>query len=147
MKWRGNVVLPSDHRWWTLWEGCPAAWQEPRGGRLRPLRQRHHDGALHWPGSQLLHARPSECSWSPGKLLPQVVFRLPVTFSALLLQSIGEFILVDRDVRIKKRGKIYSLNEGYAKHFEPAVTEYLQKKKFPQVTLMCGGVGRAHSGV
>lgn len=48
-------------------------------------------------------------------------------------QSLGEFILVDRDVRIKKRGKIYSLNEGYAKHFEPAVTEYLQKKKFPQV--------------
>lgn len=38
-------------------------------------------------------------------------------------------------MRIKKRGKIYSLNEGYAMHFEPAVTEYLQKKKFPQVTL------------
>lgn len=51
-------------------------------------------------------------------------------------QSLGEFILVDRDVRIKKRGKIYSLNEGYAKHFEPAVTEYLQKKKFPQVPLL-----------
>lgn len=52
-------------------------------------------------------------------------------------QSLGEFILVDRDVRIKKRGKIYSLNEGYAKHFEPAVTEYLQKKKFPQVPCCC----------
>lgn len=51
-------------------------------------------------------------------------------------QSLGEFILVDRDVKIKKRGKIYSLNEGYAKHFEPAVTEYLQKKKFPQVPLL-----------
>lgn len=49
-------------------------------------------------------------------------------------QSIGEFILVDRDMKINKRGKIYSLNEGYAMHFEPAVTEYLQKKKFPQVT-------------
>lgn len=36
-------------------------------------------------------------------------------------------------MRIKKRGKIYSLNEGYARDFEPAVTEYLQKKKFPQV--------------
>uniref|UniRef100_A0A4W6FJA0 Fructose-1,6-bisphosphatase 1 n=1 Tax=Lates calcarifer TaxID=8187 RepID=A0A4W6FJA0_LATCA len=50
----------------------------------------------------------------------------------MLDPAIGEFILVDRDVRIKKRGKIYSLNEGYAKHFDPAVTEYLQKKKFPQ---------------
>lgn len=49
-------------------------------------------------------------------------------------QAIGEFILVDRDVKMKKRGKIYSLNEGYAKHFDPAVTEYLQKKKFPEVT-------------
>lgn len=49
-------------------------------------------------------------------------------------QSIGEFILVNHDVKINKRGKIYSLNEGYAMHFEPAVTEYLQKKKFPQVT-------------
>ena len=38
-------------------------------------------------------------------------------------------------MKISKRGKIYSLNEGYAMHFEPAVTEYLQKKKFPQVTL------------
>lgn len=50
-------------------------------------------------------------------------------------QAIGEFILVERDVRIKKKGKIYSLNEGYAKLFDPAVTEYLQKKKFPEVTL------------
>lgn len=56
-------------------------------------------------------------------------------FSLLFaLQAIGEFILVERDVKIKKRGKIYSLNEGYAKYFDPAVTEYLQKKKFPQVT-------------
>lgn len=36
-------------------------------------------------------------------------------------------------MKIKKKGKIYSLNEGYAKYFDPAVTEYLQKKKFPEV--------------
>lgn len=40
---------------------------------------------------------------------------------------------MDRDVRIKKKGKIYSLNEGYAQLFDPAVTEYLKKKKFPEV--------------
>ncbi|XP_047448805.1 fructose-1,6-bisphosphatase 1a [Mugil cephalus] len=50
----------------------------------------------------------------------------------MLDPAIGEFILVDRDVRIKKRGKIYSLNEGYSKHFNPADTEYVQMKKFPK---------------
>uniref|UniRef100_A0A8C5C4I2 Fructose-1,6-bisphosphatase 1 n=1 Tax=Gadus morhua TaxID=8049 RepID=A0A8C5C4I2_GADMO len=49
----------------------------------------------------------------------------------MLDPSIGEFILTDKDVRIKKKGKIYSLNEGYAQHFNPDVTEYLQKKKYP----------------
>lgn len=49
-------------------------------------------------------------------------------------QAIGEFILVDKDVKIKKKGNIYSLNEGYAKDFDPAVTEYVQKKKFPPVS-------------
>jgi len=50
----------------------------------------------------------------------------------MLDPSIGEFILVDENVRIKKRGKIYSLNEGYEKHFYPDVKEYLQKKKHPE---------------
>lgn len=36
-------------------------------------------------------------------------------------------------MKIKKKGKIYSLNEGYAQHFYPDVTEYLQKKKYPEV--------------
>lgn len=36
-------------------------------------------------------------------------------------------------MKIKKKGKIYSLNEGYAQHFYPDVSEYLQKKKFPEV--------------
>ncbi|XP_058845951.1 fructose-1,6-bisphosphatase 1-like isoform X1 [Acipenser ruthenus] len=49
----------------------------------------------------------------------------------MLDPAIGEFILVDQNVRIKKKGKIYSLNEGYAKYFDAAVTEYIQKKKFP----------------
>ena len=36
-------------------------------------------------------------------------------------------------MKIKKKGKIYSLNEGYAQHFYPDVKEYLQKKKYPEV--------------
>ncbi|XP_053552696.1 fructose-1,6-bisphosphatase 1-like [Bombina bombina] len=50
----------------------------------------------------------------------------------MLDPAIGEFILVDNDMKIKKKGNIYSLNEGYAKYFDAAVTEYLQKKKFPE---------------
>ncbi|XP_036597806.1 fructose-1,6-bisphosphatase 1 isoform X1 [Trichosurus vulpecula] len=50
----------------------------------------------------------------------------------MLDPAIGEFILVDKDVKIKKKGNIYSLNEGYARDFDPAVAEYIQKKKFPQ---------------
>ncbi|MBN3272503.1 F16P2 bisphosphatase, partial [Polyodon spathula] len=50
----------------------------------------------------------------------------------MLDPAVGEFILVEKDVKIKKKGNIYSLNEGYAMYFDPAVTEYLQKKKFPQ---------------
>ncbi|KAM5193037.1 fructose-1,6-bisphosphatase 1-like [Mantella aurantiaca] len=50
----------------------------------------------------------------------------------MLDPAIGEFILVNRNVKVKPRGNIYSLNEGYAKYFDAAVTEYLQKKKFPE---------------
>nr|AAC50207.1 fructose-1,6-biphosphatase [Homo sapiens] len=59
----------------------------------------------------------------------------------MLDPAIGEFILVDKDVKIKKKGKIYSLNEGYAKDFDPAVTEYIQRKKFPQIIQLLMGPG------
>lgn len=62
-----------------------------------------------------------------------IFWNLSHPFLTSLFQAIGEFILVDRDVKIKKKGKIYSLNEGYAQHFYPDVTEYLQKKKYPEV--------------
>lgn len=48
-------------------------------------------------------------------------------------QAIGEFILIERNVTIKPRGKIYSLNEGYAKYFHPSINEYLKHKKYPEV--------------
>ncbi|XP_006981786.1 fructose-1,6-bisphosphatase 1 [Peromyscus maniculatus bairdii] len=49
----------------------------------------------------------------------------------MLDPAIGEFIMVDKDVKIKKKGNIYSINEGYAKDFDPAIAEYVQRKKFP----------------
>ncbi|XP_004846134.1 fructose-1,6-bisphosphatase isozyme 2 isoform X1 [Heterocephalus glaber] len=50
----------------------------------------------------------------------------------MLDPALGEFVLVEKDVKIKKKGKIFSLNEGYAKYFDAATTEYVQKKKFPE---------------
>uniref|UniRef100_A0A3P9HBI9 Fructose-1,6-bisphosphatase isozyme 2 n=1 Tax=Oryzias latipes TaxID=8090 RepID=A0A3P9HBI9_ORYLA len=50
----------------------------------------------------------------------------------MLDPAIGEFILIERNVRIKQKGKIYSLNEGYAKFFHPSINEYLRHKKNPE---------------
>jgi len=50
----------------------------------------------------------------------------------MLDPAIGEFILTERNVKIKPKGKTYSLNEGYAKYFHPSITEYLKHKKFPE---------------
>ncbi|XP_056274629.1 fructose-1,6-bisphosphatase isozyme 2 [Pseudoliparis swirei] len=50
----------------------------------------------------------------------------------MLDPAIGEFILTEKNVKMKPRGKIYSLNEGYAKYFHPSINEYLQHKKYPE---------------
>lgn len=46
----------------------------------------------------------------------------------MLDPSIGEFIMVVRNVKIKKKGNIYSLNDGYTKDFDAAINEYVQRK-------------------
>ena len=46
--------------------------------------------------------------------------------------AIGEFILTQRNMHIKSRGSIYSINEGYAKHWFDPVAKYIESKKFPQ---------------
>jgi len=43
--------------------------------------------------------------------------------------SLGEFILTHPDIKIKKRGKIYSVNEGNASKWDPCVTEYVKRCK------------------
>ena len=47
----------------------------------------------------------------------------------MLDPSIGEFVLTDADMRVKPRGKIYSINEGYEERWQPAVREYVKSKK------------------
>lgn len=47
----------------------------------------------------------------------------------MLDPSLGEFILTERNMKIKSKGKIYSLNEGYAKSWFEPVKQYVDAKK------------------
>jgi len=47
----------------------------------------------------------------------------------MLDPSIGEFVLTDPDMKVKPRGKIYSINEGYEERWGTAVKEYVKSKK------------------
>lgn len=49
----------------------------------------------------------------------------------MLDPSIGEFILTDRDMKIPKRGKIYSINESYEHKWDESIKEYVRNKKDP----------------
>lgn len=46
--------------------------------------------------------------------------------------SLGEFILTHPDIKIPKKGKIYSVNEGNAKNWDGPTAKYVEKCKFPQ---------------
>ncbi|PXF49844.1 Fructose-1,6-bisphosphatase, cytosolic [Gracilariopsis chorda] len=46
--------------------------------------------------------------------------------------SLGEFVLTHPDIKIPSRGKIYSVNEGNAKNWDKATTEYIQSLKYPE---------------
>ena len=58
--------------------------------------------------------------------------------TSTLPQAIGEFVLTDPNMRIKPRGKIYSLNEGYANKWDDAIREYVNSKKQGPVSAHCG---------
>eukprot|EP00245_Coleochaete_scutata_P007244 TRINITY_DN22390_c0_g1_i1.p1 TRINITY_DN22390_c0_g1~~TRINITY_DN22390_c0_g1_i1.p1 ORF type:complete len:381 (-),score=64.93 TRINITY_DN22390_c0_g1_i1:688-1830(-) len=45
--------------------------------------------------------------------------------------SLGEFILTHPDIKVPKKGKIYSVNEGNAKNWDEPTTKYVEKCKYP----------------
>ncbi|KAG7300251.1 Fructose-1-6-bisphosphatase [Plutella xylostella] len=45
--------------------------------------------------------------------------------------SLGEFILTDPNMRIPEKGKIYSINEGYAAEWSTGLASYINEKKRP----------------
>ncbi|XP_046966751.1 fructose-1,6-bisphosphatase 1 [Vanessa cardui] len=46
--------------------------------------------------------------------------------------SLGEFILTDPNMRIPDKGKIYSINEGYAAEWSEGLKNYIEEKKRPK---------------
>lgn len=50
----------------------------------------------------------------------------------MLDPNIGEFILTEAAMKIKPRGKIFSINEGYAKYWDEATKNYIKSKKDPE---------------
>ncbi|PWZ33510.1 hypothetical protein Zm00014a_006083 [Zea mays] len=46
--------------------------------------------------------------------------------------SLGEFILTHPDIKIPKKGKIYSVNEGNAKNWDAPVAKFVEKCKYPK---------------
>ncbi|XP_038072013.1 fructose-1,6-bisphosphatase 1-like [Patiria miniata] len=59
-----------------------------------------------------------------------VVLSAAGTVNGFMLDpAIGEFILTERNIRIKPRGKIYSINEGYTELWADAIKEYVESKK------------------
>jgi len=45
--------------------------------------------------------------------------------------QIGEFILTHRNIKIPSKGKIYSVNEGNSKSWDPVITKYVELCKDP----------------
>jgi len=61
-----------------------------------------------------------------------IVLATEVSVDMFMLDpSVGEFVLTDPNMKIKPKGKIFSINEGYAKFWDKDVTEYVKRKKFP----------------
>ena len=50
----------------------------------------------------------------------------------MLDPSIGEFILTEPNIKIKPRGNIYSVNEGYHAKWDQAMKNYVELKKYPK---------------
>lgn len=50
----------------------------------------------------------------------------------MLDPAIGEFVLTEPNIKMKPRGSIYSVNEGYHSKWDQAMKNYVHKKKYPE---------------
>ena len=50
-------------------------------------------------------------------------------YTDIPFQAIGEFVLTDPNMKVKPRGNIYSINEGYTNNWDKSIQEYVASKK------------------
>ncbi|XP_050538627.1 fructose-1,6-bisphosphatase 1 [Daktulosphaira vitifoliae] len=50
----------------------------------------------------------------------------------MLDPALGEFLLTERDIKIPRKGNIYSINEGYTHQWDDIITKYIIQKKDPK---------------
>lgn len=53
----------------------------------------------------------------------------------IFLQAIGEFVLTDPNMRVKEKGVIYSVNEGYESSWDQGIRDYVRSRKYPGVSI------------
>ena len=67
-----------------------------------------------------------------------ILYKLTSTFD---IQAIGEFVLTDPDMKVKPRGKIYSINEGYTNNWAEPIKQYVASKKEVRIDFKCSVMG------
>lgn len=53
-------------------------------------------------------------------------------YTQLLLQSVGEFLLTNPNMKCPRKGAIYSINEGYSTKWSKGVAEYVRTRKLDE---------------
>jgi len=99
-------------------------------GSIFAIFKKPHEGALA-PGDALQSGRQIVAAGYAlyGSATMMVLSAGHGVNGFMLDPSIGEFVLTDPNMRVKPRGKIYSVNEGYEEKWEPAIREYVKSKK------------------
>ncbi|XP_033110743.1 fructose-1,6-bisphosphatase isozyme 2-like [Anneissia japonica] len=102
-------------------------------GSIFGIWKKEHDGA----------ATEADCL-QPGSKMVAAGYALFGSATAMVISTgcginefmldpaIGEFVLTERSIMMKTRGKIFSINEGYAMYWDDATKEYIHSKKFPE---------------
>merc|ERR1711971_233483 len=99
-------------------------------GSIFAIFKKPHDGPLA-PGDALQSGRQiAAAGYALYGSATMIVLSTGHGVNGFMLDpSIGEFVLTDADMRVKPRGKIYSINEGYEEKWDPAIKEYVKSKK------------------
>lgn len=90
---------------------------------------RHDASAAHLPGGDSIVA----AGYALYGSATVIVLAINNSVHCFMLDpAIGEFILTEPNIRIRPRGNIYSVNEGYHSKWDQAMKNYVESKKYPK---------------